>query len=186
MNIFANYASQTKSVLDLVLTDSYFQQQWQRAFNVLRNCLRNGGTIYIAGNGGSAADAQHFSAELIGRFRKERHSMPAIALTTNTSEITAIGNDYGFEHIFSRQLQGLATLNDVFVGISTSGNSKNVVLAMDMARTKGTATIALTGEGGQMKELADISVAVPSKVTSHIQEIHLLVYHSWCLALEES
>src|SRR5262249_16953986 len=137
------------------------------------------------GNGGSAADAQHLAAEFLGRYLRERDPLPAVALNTNTSAITAIGNDYGYEHTFSRQLKALAVRGDVAVGISTSGHSKNVIEAMSVARAMGVTTIAMTGAtGGKMKDLADILIAVPSKDTPRIQECHILAGHALCDAVE--
>lgn len=148
--------------------------------------LANGNKILFCGNGGSAADAQHLSAELIGRFQKERRSLAAIALTTDTSILTAVGNDYGYDEIFARQVEGLGRQGDVIIGISTSGNSKNVVKAVEKARDTGMHTIALTGEGGgKLAELCDITLAIPSKVTARIQEMHILVGHIICELLEE-
>jgi D-sedoheptulose 7-phosphate isomerase len=148
--------------------------------------LKRGGTIYIAGNGGSAADAQHFAAELVGRFLKERKGYAAVALTTDSSALTAIGNDYGFEKVFRRQLEALGTPNDCFVGITTSGNSPNILAALEYAKEIGMDSIALTGrDGGRSKELATVSVVVPSESTAHIQELHLMMYHAWCLKLEQ-
>lgn len=147
--------------------------------------LKNGNKILFCGNGGSAADSQHLAAELIGRFQKERRSLASIALTTDTSILTAVGNDYGFEHIFSRQVEGLGRSGDVLIGISTSGNSANVVKAVEMARSIGMHTIAFTGEGGgKLRELCDITLAIPSRVTARIQEMHILVGHIMCELIE--
>lgn len=148
--------------------------------------LANGNKILFCGNGGSAADSQHLAAELVGRFQKERVSMPAIALTTDTSILTAVGNDYGYDEIFKRQVAGLGRVGDVLIGISTSGNSGNVVKAVELARTMGLHTIGFTGEGGgKMRELCDITLAIPSKVTARIQEMHILIGHIICELIEE-
>lgn len=148
--------------------------------------LATGNKILFCGNGGSAADSQHIAAELIGRFQKERRSLAAIALTTDTSILTAVGNDYGFEDLFSRQVEGLGRSGDILIGISTSGNSKNVVKAVEAARNVGMHTFAFTGEsGGKLAELCDLTFAVPSKVTARIQEMHILAGHILCELVEE-
>ncbi len=147
----------------------------------LIGCLRNGGKILVCGNGGSAADAQHFAAELVGRFEVERCGLPAIALTTDTSSLTAIGNDYGFERLFSRQVEALASEKDLLIGISTSGNSKNVLVALQLARQIGCETVGLTGrDGGQIATEVDCSLIVPFQRTARIQEMHLLIIHLLC------
>lgn len=151
-----------------------------------RATLTAGQKILFCGNGGSAADAQHLAAELIGRFQKERRSLAAVALTTDTSILTAVANDYGYEEVFARQVEGLGRSGDVLIGISTSGNSKNVVKAVEKARDIGMHTIAFTGEGGgKLSSLCDITLAVPSKVTARIQEMHILVGHIICELVEE-
>ncbi len=148
--------------------------------------LKNGKKILIAGNGGSAADSQHFSAELTGRFKKERISLPAIALTTDTSALTAIGNDYGYEYVFSRQLEGLGNDGDIFIGISTSGNSQNIIEAIKKAREKNIKVITLIGkDGGKMKDLGDINIVIPSFDTPRIQEMHLMSLHMICALIDE-
>lgn len=158
----------------------------EEASKAMASALKNGNKVMICGNGGSASDSQHFAAELIGRFKKERRSLPAIALTTDTSIITAVGNDYGFEKIFSKQVEGLGTKGDILVGISTSGGSKNVANAMDLAKTMGIKTIALLGcDGGKIGETADISVIVPSKNTPRIQEVHTTIIHIFCEIIEK-
>lgn len=142
--------------------------------------------VLICGNGGSAADSQHFAAELVGRFKKERKALPAISLTTNTSIITAIGNDYGFENIFSRQIEALGDEGDILIGISTSGNSKNVVKAVKEARKKNIKAIGLLGSGGGLlKDLCDISLVVGSDDTPRVQESHILVIHLICDIIEQ-
>ena len=148
--------------------------------------LDNGNKILFCGNGGSAADSQHLAAELIGRFKKERRSFAAVALTTDTSALTAIANDYDFDAVFARQVEGLGRTGDVLIGISTSGNSKNVVKAAEMARSIGMHTIAFTGEGGgKLAELCDITLAIPSNVTARIQDMHILAGHIMCELIEE-
>ncbi len=147
---------------------------------------RNGKKILIAGNGGSAADAQHFAAELVGRYGFDRPSLPSIALTTDSSNLTAIGNDYGYEYVFSRQLEGLAQEGDLFIGISTSGNSQNVINAFVSAKDRGVSTVALVGrDGGKMAAMADYAIIVPSNATPRIQESHLLIEHMICDIIEK-
>lgn len=148
--------------------------------------LRQGNRIYLCGNGGSAADAQHIAAELIGRFVNDRRSLPAVALTTDTSALTAIGNDYGYDHVFSRQVDGLCGPGDVLIAISTSGNSVNVLRAVDAAHAVGCAVIGLSGKlGGELDGKCDISLVVPSDVTARIQEMHIVVGHLICALIEE-
>jgi D-sedoheptulose 7-phosphate isomerase len=143
--------------------------------------LRAGGKILWCGNGGSAADAQHMAAELIGRFRRERRAMPSIALTTDSSILTCLANDYGYETVFSRQVEALGRTGDLLVGISTSGNSANVIAALKAARAQGVATVAFTGAGGgKMVAHADSLFAVPSRDTARIQEAHSLAAHMLC------
>ena len=158
----------------------------EKAVSASVDSLKSGGKIIFCGNGGSAAQAQHLAAELVGRYKLERRAMAALSLTVDTSNITAIGNDYGYDDIFRRQLEGLGRKGDVLIGLSTSGNSRNVVLAFELAREMGVTTIALTGEGGgRMKELADICIAVPSQETNHIQEMHIAVGHILCGLVEK-
>lgn len=143
--------------------------------------IMQGNRIILAGNGGSAADAQHIAAEFVSRFELERPGMPALSLATDTSMLTAIGNDYGYEYVFSRQLQANGTSGDVFIGISTSGNSKNVILALEEARNCGMVTVGLTGQsGGNMSPLCDYCLQVPSEKTARIQEAHITIGHIIC------
>lgn len=143
--------------------------------------VRAGGKVIFCGNGGSAADAQHLAAELMGRFVMDRAPLAAMALTVNTSTITAIGNDYSYDEIFERQLRGIGREGDVLIGLSTSGNSRNVICAIGAAREIGIASIGLTGEtGGAMSNLCDICIRVPSTSTARIQEMHIAVGHSLC------
>ena len=147
--------------------------------------LAAGGKVLVCGNGGSAADAQHMTGELLGRFLMERPSLPAVALTVDTSTLTAIGNDYGYEDIFSRQVQGLGRKGDVLVAISTSGNSGNVLKAIEAAREAGLAVVGFTGKGGgRMAALCDHLINVPSSHTPHIQEIHEAVMHLLCQLID--
>ncbi len=140
----------------------------------------------LAGNGGSAADAQHIAAEMVGRYGFDRPSLPSLALTTDTSALTAIGNDYGYDKVFSRQLEGMGQSGDVFIGISTSGNSLNIINAFNSAKEKGIKTVALVGkDGGEMAKLADIALVVPSNSTPRIQESHILIGHILCDIIEK-
>ncbi|SFV50909.1 Phosphoheptose isomerase [hydrothermal vent metagenome] len=140
----------------------------------------------VAGNGGSAADAQHIAAELVGRYGFDRPSIPSLALTTDTSNLTAIGNDYGYDYVFSRQLEGMGEEGDLFIGISTSGNSKNVLNAFEVAKKKGITTVALVGrDGGKMAKMADFAIVVPSDATPRIQESHILIGHIICDIIEK-
>jgi len=145
---------------------------------VITKSLKSGGKVMIAGNGGSAADAQHFAAELVGRFMKERKGYAAIALTTDSSIITSLGNDYGYDIIFKRQIEGIGVAGDVFIGISTSGNSTNVIEAVNKAHEMNITTIGLLGKtGGKLKEICDYNITFPYKETARIQEHHLMTYH---------
>jgi D-sedoheptulose 7-phosphate isomerase len=158
-----------------------------KAADALIAAYRAGHKVLFFGNGGSAADAQHLAAEFLGRYLRNREPLAALALHANSSALTAIGNDYGYDHVFSRQLKALAVRGDVAVGISTSGNSANVVEAMVCARSLGLVTIALTGSsGGRLRSLADILVAVPSEETPRIQECHILAGHALCDAVEQA
>jgi D-sedoheptulose 7-phosphate isomerase len=143
--------------------------------------LRAGGKILWCGNGGSAADSQHLAAEIVGRYRRERRGLPSVALTTDTSILTAVGNDYGYDAVFSRQVEALGNPGDLLVGISTSGNSRNVVAALEVARSQGVLTVAFTGAGGgKMGTIADHLFAVASSDTARIQEAHILAGHMLC------
>jgi D-sedoheptulose 7-phosphate isomerase len=149
--------------------------------------LKNGGKVLLCGNGGSAADAQHISAELTGRYKTERLPLPAIALTTDTSAITAIGNDYGYDTVFSRQTEALAKSDDILIGISTSGNSQNVINAFEVAKKIGCKTISLVGkDGGKMSQTSDISIIIPSDNTPRIQEMHITIGHIICQQIDNN
>ncbi len=154
---------------------------------LLINTLKQGGKIMLCGNGGSAADCQHIAAELVVRYEKKRQSMAAIALTTDSSILTAHANDFDFETVFSRQVEGLGHSNDCLIAISTSGTSKNILKATETAKAKGMTVIGLTGnEGGELSLQATLAVIVPSKVTARIQEAHILIGHWWCGVIEEA
>lgn len=152
---------------------------------LLVEALRDGKKVLFCGNGGSAADSQHLAAELIGRFGRERASLPAMALTTDTSILTALANDYSYDYVFARQIEAFGRPGDVAIGITTSGNSPNVLRAMETARARGMKTIGLSGEGGgKLENLTDICLCVPSRNTSHIQETHITVGHVICDLIE--
>lgn len=153
---------------------------------IMIDCIRGGGKVVFFGNGGSAADAQHLAAELSGRFYRDRPALPAISLSTNSSTLTAIGNDYGFEHIFARQLPGVGSRGDVAVAISTSGNSPNVLEALKLAKRIGMVTIGWTGRsGGRLAELADFLLRIDSEESPRIQEGHILAGHLICEVIED-
>ena len=157
------------------------------AAELLIECFRAGNKVIFCGNGGSAADSQHLAAEFMGRYRRDRKPLPSLSLTVDTSALTAIGNDYGFEHVFSRQLRGIGVRNDVLVGISTSGNSANVVHAFGVAKEIGVRRIALTGQGGgKLADLADLALKVPSTRTNEIQEMHIAIGHMICGFVEDA
>ena len=148
--------------------------------------LEAGGKLMLMGNGGSAADAQHIAAELVGRFKKERKAMPALALTVDTSSLTALGNDYGFDTIFERQVEALANKNDAVIGISTSGNSENIIRAVNKANSIGAFTIGLLGNnGGKLKDAVNLPIIIPSSDTARIQEVHITIGHIICEIIEE-
>jgi D-sedoheptulose 7-phosphate isomerase len=153
----------------------------EKVARLLIDALENGRTLLLCGNGGSAADAQHIATEITGRFMRERKAMPAIALTTDTSALTAIGNDFGFEQIFARQVEALARPGDVLIGITTSGNSANVLEALRAAEDAKCVTVALTGrDGGRAKDLANYAIVIPSDYTPFIQEMHITIAHILC------
>ncbi|HVW96969.1 MAG TPA: D-sedoheptulose 7-phosphate isomerase [Mucilaginibacter sp.] len=158
----------------------------ERAADMIITAIRAGQKVLIAGNGGSAADAQHIAAELSGRFVKHRKALPGIALTTDTSALTAIANDYGYDHVFSRQLEALAKPGDLFIGISTSGNSQGILNAFATATEYGCKTLGLSGrDGGKMNGLCELNIVVPSDVTARIQEMHILIGHILCKAVDD-
>ncbi|MGZ4000890.1 MAG: D-sedoheptulose 7-phosphate isomerase [Mucilaginibacter sp.] len=159
----------------------------EAACEMMVSTLKNGNKVLLAGNGGSAADAQHIAAELSGRFLKERRALPGIALTTDTSALTSIANDYGYEHVFSRQVEALAGQGDLFIGISTSGNSQGILNAFEAAKKLQCKTLGLSGRnGGKMNGVCDLNVIVPSDVTARIQEMHILIGHILCKAADDA
>jgi D-sedoheptulose 7-phosphate isomerase len=157
-----------------------------KAIREIIKAFRSGKKLLICGNGGSAADSQHIAAEFVVRFQENRYGLPAIALTTDTSILTAASNDYGFEQVFAKQVEALGQSGDVFMGLSTSGLSRNIVYAMEKARSAGLITIALTGEkSGPLSQIADISIQIPDSVTARIQEGHIAVGHLICEIVEK-
>lgn len=169
-----------------LLGDAAQMEVFERAIDAVVACYKAGGRLYIAGNGGSAADAQHLATEFVSKLARDRAPLPAEALTTDSSLITAIGNDYGYEHLFARQIEALGKPGDLFIGITTSGNSKNVLKAFDSAAKLGITRIALCGSGGKAKEVAEHALCVPSTHTPRIQECHILIIHILCALLEEN
>jgi D-sedoheptulose 7-phosphate isomerase len=168
---------------------SYLSDKLNDTINVIHRTFKNGNKVLICGNGGSAADSQHFAAEFVGRFEKERISLPAIALTTDTSILTAIGNDYGYDSIFSKQVEALGNKNDVLFAISTSGNSKSIINAAIKAKEKGLVVISMTGrDGGELDKLLsgnDIALNVNYNRTARIQEVHALMVHIICAGIDK-
>jgi D-sedoheptulose 7-phosphate isomerase len=159
--------------------------QLERVVGTMHECLRTGGKILACGNGGSATDAQHLVAELVGRFREERRALPAIALTADSAILTAVGNDYGYERVFARQVEALGRAGDVLLAYSTSGNSPNVVQAAQTARRLGCVVVAFTGaRGGELAGHADVLVKAPSNTVARVQEVHTLCSHAICDALD--
>jgi D-sedoheptulose 7-phosphate isomerase len=170
-----------------LLTDDSLMSTFKQAADHVVSCYKKGGRLYIAGNGGSAADAQHLAAEFVSRLARDRNPLPAEALTTDSSILTAIGNDYGFERVFSRQLAGKLQANDVFLGITTSGESLNILQALQECKAKGIKTIVFTGrDGGQTPQLTDYCIIAPGKMTSTIQELHILLAHTLCESVESA
>ncbi|SFE55256.1 D-sedoheptulose 7-phosphate isomerase [Thermoflexibacter ruber] len=174
-----------KAVIQKVIDT--LQEDILKASEMLVETLKRGNKILLFGNGGSAGDAQHIAAELTGRYKTERRGLPAIALTTDTSALTAIGNDYGFQRVFDRQVEALAVKGDLLVGISTSGNSPNVINALKLGKEIGCMTLGLSGRGGgKMTEFCDLNLIVPSEDTPRIQEMHILIGHIVCQAVDDA
>ncbi|WP_243330195.1 D-sedoheptulose 7-phosphate isomerase [Mesoterricola sediminis] len=182
---FHDHAIESIRVKEALAGDTAFGEAFEAAASLCIKTLTSGGKVLIAGNGGSAADAQHFAGELVSRFYFDRPGLAAVALTVDTSILTAIGNDYGFEKTFSRQVQALGATGDLFIGISTSGRSPNILAGLQEARARGLATIGLTGRtGGTMGEHCDLCLKVPSDSTPRIQEGHSLIVHALCATIE--
>lgn len=169
-----------------ILNDDALMGQLQQSIELCVEAIRQGKKVLFAGNGGSASDAQHLAAELVGRYRYDRESLPAIAITTDTSALTAIGNDYGYEEVFARQLSGLGQEGDVLIAISTSGNSGNILKAIEVAKKKHIKVIGMSGEKGKLKEIADTCLAVPAPLTATIQEAHIMLGHIICDGIEQA
>lgn len=177
--------SENRSVIEATFRDGNVQVLGELA-RQMTEILEKGGTIFLCGNGGSAADAQHIAAEFIGRFKQERKSLPAIALTTDTSILTALANDYSYDIVFARQLEGLAKPDDLLIAISTSGNSRNIIEAVKTAQRIGMSVAGFTGQtGGKLAELADLVFKASSQNTSHIQETHITALHAISEIVEE-
>jgi D-sedoheptulose 7-phosphate isomerase len=175
------------SAKQALLQDNALIERFSAAAEHVIECYKSGGRLYVAGNGGSAADSQHLVAEFVSKLARDRNPLPAEALTTDTSILTAIGNDYGYEHVFSRQLLAKLKPNDVFLGITTSGKSKNILAALQVCKRAGVKSIVLTGfGGGQAAELADFPLIVPGQRTSTIQELHIVLAHSICESVEQA
>ncbi|MBI4404664.1 MAG: SIS domain-containing protein [Deltaproteobacteria bacterium] len=169
------------------LGDTAQLQQFSNAVQLITKCYQNGGRLYIAGNGGSAADSQHLAAEFVSKLARPRAPLPAEALTVDTSILTAIGNDYGFEEVFARQIAGKMGPKDVFLGITTSGTSRNIVRALEQCKKQNIPTIVLCGrDGGVVKDMADYCLIAKGEYTSVIQEVHTVLYHSICACVEEA
>jgi len=182
----AAYVADSIAVKRAVLADAGLLDAIAAVVKLCIDTFRRGGKILVGGNGGSAADAQHLAAELVARFEYDRPGLPAISLSTDTSALTAIGNDYGYEHLFARQVDALARPGDLFIGITTSGNSKNVLKAFESAAKLGVTRIALCGAGGKARDIAEHALCVPSAHTPRIQECHILIIHILCALLEEN
>jgi len=173
------------AVVEAVAQDADLHATLATAAAFTAEALKTGGKLMVAGNGGSAADAQHLVAEFISRLVEDRPAMRAVALTTDTSILTAVGNDYGYERVFARQIEGLGQRGDVFMGISTSGNSPNILRSLELCRSMGITTIGLTGgTGGKMLPLCDYPIVIPTKVTMYIQQAHLALEHIFCMMVE--
>lgn len=187
MNNIKDIISASIAVKQSLLEDELLMTSVQRAIDAISSAFRNGNKVLFCGNGGSAADAQHLAAEFSGRFYKDRQALPAEALHCNTSYLTAVANDYSYDVIYSRLVEGLGKPGDVLVGLSTSGNSANIVKAFEVAKSKSIVTIAFTGTtGGTMKAWTDILINVPSTDTPRIQESHILLGHIICQLVEEN
>lgn len=186
ISIIDNELRHGLSVLQAVAADQNIHKTLEEAAHATAAALKAGRKLMVAGNGGSAADAQHLVAEFVSRLVQDRPAMRAVALTTDTSILTAVGNDYGYEKVFARQLEAIGQPGDIFLGISTSGNSPNILRALEYSRQAGIVTFGLTGRGGgKMTPLCDFAIRIPSDVTMHIQEAHLALEHIFCMLVEK-
>lgn len=184
---FINQLKLTYDLIGTLIQDEIIHSVMSVVSERCITCLKDGGKIMLAGNGGSAADAQHIAGELVSKFAYDRPGLPAIALTTDTSILTAVGNDYGFEQLFSRQIQALGVAGDVFIAYTTSGSSKNILAALLEAKSRNIYCVGVTGNrGGEIHDLCDQVFAVPSAVTPKIQEAHLIIGHALCGIIEKS
>ncbi|AEX85637.1 phosphoheptose isomerase [Marinitoga piezophila KA3] len=185
-NLIKERIKQSVEIKNKILENEKLLKKIESASKIITDTIKKGNKVIFCGNGGSAADAQHLAAELMGKFYLNRKPMPAISLTVNTSVLTAIGNDFGYDEVFVRQLEGIAKNGDIIVGISTSGNSKNIIEAFKYAKENNIKIIAFTGEtGGKMKEYADILINIPSNDTPRIQESHITIGHIICEIVEK-
>ena len=176
--IFHEFQAHLNTIIKVI---EHSQVDLSKASKLVVDTLKNGNKILLCGNGGSAADAQHIAAELTGRYKTERRGLPGIALTTDTSALTAIGNDYGYDRVFDRQFEALANSGDLLIGISTSGNSKNIISTLKLAKEMKCSTIGFSGrDGGAMNDICDVNLVVPSDDTPRIQEMHILFGHTIC------
>jgi D-sedoheptulose 7-phosphate isomerase len=185
LNYIKEYLSSSLIVKQKLVSDEGLIEKIRVTAGLIEQMYRKGNKLLLAGNGGSAGDAQHIAAEFVSRFFYDRPGLPAIALTTDTSMLTAIGNDYGFDKLFSRQVQAQGSEGDIFIGISTSGDSPNIIAAVKEAKNMGIKTIALCGSRGALSGIADIALDVPSSSTPHIQECHIVIAHIICGLVEE-
>jgi len=182
--IFNEFQGHLETIVKVI---EHMQGDLEIASKLVVDKLKSGNKILLCGNGGSAADAQHIAAELTGRYKTERRGLPGIALTTDTSALTAIGNDYGYDRVFDRQFEAIASKGDLLIGISTSGNSKNIISALKLAKEMGCATVGFSGrDGGTMNEVCDINLVVPSDDTPRIQEMHILFGHTICQIVDNN
>lgn len=186
LNYIKKYIESSIHTKQKLLSDSSVLQRIEEVVSICTAALNNGNKILLAGNGGSAADAQHIAAEFVSRFFYDRPGLPAVALTTDTSILTAIGNDYGYDKVFSRQVQAMGCRGDVFIGITTSGNSKNIISAITEAKNRGLLTVGLCGNKGLILDQADLCLSVPDSVTPHIQESHIMLGHIICAMVEKN
>lgn len=179
-----NYLQQATELFHRVAEDEVLQKALSQATEITCQALKEGLPILVCGNGGSAADAQHITAELVGRFLHERQALNVICLSANVASLTALGNDYGYDTVFARQVEAYGRSGGVLIGLSTSGNSVNVINAFQVAREREITTVAFTGQGGLLQKYSDILVAVPSTHTPAIQQVHLCLYHYFCQSVE--
>lgn len=183
---FKKKLEEHQEAVNKLLNDTIQMWSIEKMAEICKTAIHNDHKILLCGNGGSAADSQHIAAEFVGRFVKERCGLPAIALTTDTSILTAIGNDYGYDEVFRRQVEALGRKGDVLIGISTSGNSGNVIKAFEQAAKQGISTLAFTGaKESKMSELADVTIRVPAPITARVQECHIMIGHIICEAIDE-